>query len=440
MNRKTLVLKPWPRRDFLKGIGTVLAGPMIVPASAIGADGKTPPSERVTMGFIGVGGRGTAVMKAFLLNDDVRALAVCDPFLERRDSAKKLVEEYYEFNGEKQSYRGCTAYNDFRELLERDDIVDIATQDSWHVPIAIAAAKAGKDIQIEKPLGLCVSEQRTLCDVINRQKTVFQFGTQQRHGWTFKLAVDLVRTEKIGSLRRIEVGSPAGQALEQPPVIPVPKGFDYEMWLGPAPKKPYTEKRCITPWWWFISDYTFSGFVAGWGVHHIDIAQWGADADRSGPVEIEGSGVFPQSGLCDTATAWDLNLKYDNGIEMRFADNQKCEQGVRFIGTEGWVSVNRTKIDANPKTLLGSKASEAEWAIPYVPQAGLRNFLDCVKSRRPALCDIETAHRSTSVCHLSQIALLLKRKLNWDPKRERFVNDDEANTLLDRSMRAPWMI
>ncbi len=430
------------RRSFLKGVSTVALAPYVIPASALGADGHVAPSERVTLGFIGVGGRGTAELKAFLLNRDVQVLAVCDPFTDRREAAKALVDDHYDVGKAKRSTGGCTAYNDFRELLDRKDIdaVDIASQDSWHIPHAIAAARAKKDIQIAKPLGYGIAEQRRLCDVVNESGIVFQFGTQQRHGWTFQLAVDLVRKQRIGKLHTVKVGSPAGRILAQPPEMPVPEGFDYEMWLGPAPKKPYTEKRCQTPWWWFISDYTFSGFVAGWGVHHIDFAQWGLGADRTGPIEIAGSGVFPKEGLCDTATAWDLKLKYENGVVMHYADEAKIDRGVRFEGTEGWVFVNRDKIDAEPKTLLGDRVNETAWSIPYVPQKGLRNFIDCIKSRQPAMCDVETAHRTTTVCHLSQICLLLGRELRWDPQRERFLDDDEANALLTRPMRAPWTL
>ena len=277
------------------------------------------------MGFIGVGGRGTAELKAFLLNRDVQVVAVCDPFLDRREAAKQLIEDHYEGDG---SYKGCTAYRDFRELLQRDDIdaVDITTQDSWHVPQAIAAAEAKKDIQIAKPLGFGIAEQRALCKAIEENNVVFQFSTQQRHGWTFQMAVDLVKSGRIGRLHTIRVGSPASQELQEQPEIPVPDGFDYNLWLGPAPHKAYSEKRCVTPWWWFISDYTFSGFVAGWGVHHIDIAQWGNDADRTGPVEIDGSGVFPRGGLCDTALAWNLRLKYTNGVELIKTDKNEQKQ------------------------------------------------------------------------------------------------------------------
>ena len=449
MNGKTLSSLEPSRRRFLKGLGTAaISAPYLIPSTAIGADGNTPPSERVTMGFIGVGGRGTAELKAFLLNRDVQVVAVCDPFLDRREAAKQLIEDHYEGDG---SYKGCTAYRDFRELLQRDDIdaVDITTQDSWHVPQAIAAAEAKKDIQIAKPLGFGIAEQRALCKAIEENNVVFQFSTQQRHGWTFQMAVDLVKSGRIGRLHTIRVGSPASQELQEQPEIPVPDGFDYNLWLGPAPHKAYSEKRCVTPWWWFISDYTFSGFVAGWGVHHIDIAQWGNDADRTGPVEIDGSGVFPRGGLCDTALAWNLRLKYTNGVELIYSDarqgefdrrspsgnDTKCEQGVRFEGTEGWVFVNRGEIDAEPLSLLGDRAQERKWAIPYVPQVGVRDFLDCVKSRQPAKCDVETAHRTTTVCHLSHICLLLGRKLRWDPVAERFPDDDEANALLTRTLR-----
>ena len=441
------------RRDFLKSAVGVLALPHVVPASAAGRAGHVPPSERVTMAFIGVGGRGTSELKAFIRNSDVQILAVCDPFPDRREEVKSLVESYCDENlSQKGSYKGCAAYNDFRDVLARNDIdaVDIATQDSWHIPQAIAAVRAKKHLQIAKPLWLCIAEQRKLCEAVNENDVVFQFGTQQRHGWTFKQAVELVHSERIGKLHTIKVGSPAGVELENQPTMSIPEGFDYDLWLGPAPFKPYTEKRCIIPWWYHISDYTFSGFVAGWGVHHLDIAQWGNKADRTGPVEIEGTGIFPKRGICDTALAWDLRLKYANGVELIYTDErtdqpnrsspdrEKCERGVLFEGTEGWVFVNRSRIEAQPTNLLGYR--KKEWNIPYVPQEGIRNLLDCIKTRRKAICDVETAHRTTTVCHLSRICLLLGRKLKWDPKIEQFIDDEEANKLLHRTMRSPWTL
>jgi len=420
------------RREFVRhSMVSLAAAPILVPSSALGAAGTVAPSERITMGTIGVGGRGTAVMKHFLELDDCQFLAVCDPFAERRIAAQDLVNEFYE-------KRVCDGYNDFRELLARSDIdaVLIATPDHWHVPQGITAARAGKDMYIEKPLSITLAEGRALSNAVHRYGRVFQFGTQQRSSSQFRQACELVRSGRIGDLCIIEVGSPFSSEVENQPQMPIPDGFDYHLWLGPAPWKPYTEKRCITPYWYFISDYTI-GYIAGWGVHHIDIAQWGNGTELTGPIEIEGKGIFPKDGLADTATAWIIEMTFDNGVKCIYADNRKYKQGVRFVGTEGWIHVNRQGIDADPKSILESEIQSDDIRL-YRSDHHQRNFVECIKNRHETICPAEVAHRTTSICHLSHIAILLERKLRWNPEQERFVDDPEADRLLSRAMRSPW--
>jgi len=427
------------RRDFLRGAtAAAVAGPYVIASSALGGNGRPAPSERIVMGCIGVGGMGTGDMRSFLANSDVQVVAVCDVEERKRVATKKGLERHYAAELQKGTYKGCATYNDFRELLAREDIdaVSIATPDHWHVLQGIAAARAGKDMYIEKPLSLTIAEGRALCDAVNRYGRVFQHGTQQRSDRNFAFACELVRNGRIGKLHTIKVGSPAsGEAGLEPP-MPVPEGFDYDMWLGAAPWAPYTEKRCRTPHWYFISDYSI-GFVSGWGVHHVDIAQWGNDTDSTTPIEIEGEGVFPKDGLCDTAMSWLIECKYANGVKMIFADNKKIKQGVRFEGTEGWVWVKRGEIDANPKSLLTSKIGPDEIHL-HLRKDHRRNFLDCVKTRKQPVAPVEAAHHATTICHLSHIAMLTKRNLKWDPERERFLNDREANRYISRAMRSPW--
>jgi predicted dehydrogenase len=390
------------------------------------------------MGCIGVGGMGTGNMRAFLANSDVQVVAVSDVDEKRRQAAGRGLEHHYAEQLQKGTYKGCTLHSDFRELLARDDIdaVSVATPDHWHCLVGIAAAQAGKDMYIEKPLSLTIAEGRALCDAVNRYGRVFQHGTQQRSDRNFRFACELALNGRIGKVHTIKVGSPAsGEAGLEPP-MPVPEAFDYDMWLGPAPWAPYTEKRCRTPFWYFISDYTI-GFVSGWGVHHVDIAQWGNGSDSTTPIEIEGQGVFPKDGLCDTATAWHVECKYANGVRMIYTDNAKNKQGVRFEGTEGWVWVKRGEINAQPKSLLTSVIGPDEVHL-YESASHHRNFLDCVKTRKQTIAPVEAAHHSTAICHLSQIAMLTGRKLQWDPERERFVNDPEANRYISRAMRSPW--
>jgi len=267
-----------------------------------------------------------------------------------------MVERFYSAQAARGTYKGCAAYNDFREIIARDDIdiVSICTPDHWHAIPGIMAARAGKDIFVEKPFTLNIAEGRAFVTAVETHGRIMQLGTQQRSDGRFRFACELARNQLIGEVHTIRVGSPAsGQCPPQPPQ-PVPKGFDYDLWLGPAPWKPYTANRCRTPWWYFISDYTM-GFVSGWGIHHVDIAQWGNGTDHTGPVEIEGTGVFPKDGLCDTAMSWRVVSTYASGVKMIFADNRQEKQGVVFEGTEGWVYVRRGFIDARPRSLLSYK-------------------------------------------------------------------------------------
>jgi len=425
------------RRRFLTTSAALLGAPLIVPSSALSALGRTAPSDKVVMGFIGVGGRGTDLLKAFSRHDAAQPAAVCDVRRERREAAKALVDERYP-QGVTKNGEGCAMYEDFNELLARKDIdaVCIATPDHWHVLCGLAAAKAGKDMYIEKPLSLTIAEGRAMCEAVKKYHRIFQFGTQQRSDERFRLACELTRNQRIGALRTIEVGSPYSGTLGDQPVMPVPDGFNYNAWLGPAPEKPYTEKRTVTPYWYYISDYTI-GYVSGWGVHHVDIGQWGNGTDDAGPIEIEGEGEFPKEGLCDTATAWDMMLTYANGVKMRFADEKKVKHGVKFIGDNGWIHVDRESISAEPKSILESEIKPDEIHLYNSPNHQL-NFIECVKSRKETICPAETGHRSTTICHLSQITMLLKRKTRWNPDKEQFIGDEDANKMISKPMRPPW--
>jgi len=427
------------RRGLLKGTAAAALGaPYIVPASALGADPRGAPSERVTMGAIGVGGQGTGVLRGFLGRAQV--LAICDVKPRRRELVKSMVERHYSAQMARGAYKGCAAYNDWRDLVARADIdaVSIATPDHWHALTGIAAAKSGKDVICEKPLTLNIAEGRAYCDAIKRYGRIFQHGTQQRSSHNFRFACELARNERIGKLHTIRVGSPASGQSGVLPEQPVPEGFDYDLWLGPAPQAPYNEARCRTPLWYFISDYSM-GFISGWGVHHVDIAQWGNGTDHTGPIEIKGQGVFPKDGTCDTATSWRVVCTYANGVKMIFADNRQEKQGVVFEGTEGWVYVRRGHTDAYPKSLLTTAIRPDEIHL-YHSRGHAQDFIDGVKSRSGTVCPIETAHRSNSICQLSDIAIRLKRKLKWDPGREQFIDDSEADRLLSRAMRKPWRL
>ena len=425
------------RREFLKkstaAAVSAWAFPAIVPSSALGADGHVAPSNRIAVGCIGVGPQGRGVMGNFLAHGGCRVVAVCDVQRPRVEDAAKQVNERYKS-------QDCAMYGDFREAVAREDIDAflIASADHWHVLHALAAVRAGKDVYVEKPLGLSLTELHALRDAVQTHGRLFQFGTQQRSSSNFRVACELVRNGRIGELKHVKVGAPA--SIEQPvePPAPVPEWLDYEMWLGPASWVPHTEHRVVNQWWWHNSNFAL-GFVAGWGIHHVDIAQWGIGADDTGPVEVEGTGVFPKQGMCDCATAWDVHCTYANGVTMHFTDNQKNPQGVVFEGTEGRVYVRRGHLEATPESILGSPLKPGELHL-YESSNHVGNLLDCIRTRAKTVCPIETAVRSDTICHLSDIAMRLGRKLRWDPECERFINDERANRMLTRAMRGPWRV
>jgi len=436
------------RRQFLKQVtGTAVAAigfPYIIASSALGKAGTVAPSNRVVVGCIGVGSQGTGVMQNFLQQNQAQVVAVCDVKSNRRESAANRVNLHY-------NSTGCAQYSDFCELLARDDIdaVMSATTDHWHVLTALAAAKAGKDIYLEKPMGLSLAEDQALRAACHQYGTVFQFGTQQRSDRKFRFACELALNGRLGKVHTINVLSPSSVAGGSMKPAPVPEWLDYNMWLGPASFTPYTEDRCSNKLWWFNSDYAV-GWIAGWGVHPLDIALWGGGEAAAGPVELEGTGTFPTDGFCDTAVDWRIVFKYASPpgrVIMNYAGGPQPPEwrqrygpdshGVGFEGTEGWVHVNRSRIVAHPMSLLDSVIRPNEIHL-YESSHHVRNFLDCVKSRSETVCPIDAAVRADIVCHLSDIAIRTRRKIRWDPEKEVIIGDQEASRRLSRSMRSPW--
>ncbi len=445
--------RPMKRRTFLTtAAGALAALPRIVPSSALGKDGDTAPSNRITVGAIGVGNRGTQVMRGFLGYDDARVVAVADVNAHQRATVVRRVDDHYRATG-------CRGYHDYRELLDRPDIdmVLVATPDHWHVVTAMAAARAGKDVYLEKPIGVTLAEARALRAAVHRYGTVFQFGTQQRSDGRFRQACELVRNGRIGRLETVNVWSPGsrtGGSLEQ---VPVPDWLDYEMWVGPAPMSPYTKHRCTNGFepgdpykvWPFISDYC-AGWISGWGVHPMDIALWGAGKLLDGSFEINGTGTIPSEGLCDTATDWDLSMKFPTGVTLNFTGPPSSAKwrdrfgkhgghGTVFIGTEGWIHVDRSQIAATPKTLLQSSIGPTEIHLAKSDHHA-RNMLDCVKSRARPISHIDSAYAVDTICQVSAITAKLGRRLQWDAATDRFVDDAPANKLLSRAMRGPWHV
>jgi len=427
------------RRGFLKttaGAGLGLAAfPYFVPSPALGKTGAVAPSERIVMGAIGVGSMGTGDMKGFLRRDEVRLAAVCDVDKRHRDRAKRMVDEKY-------GNSDCAAYLDFRELIGRGDLdaVMIALPDHWHGIISVAAARAGLDIHAQKPLARTIHEGRAICNAVKKYGIVWQTGSQQRSGRKFRRACELVRNGRIGKVHRVEVGLPDGHAIGDQPLLPVPDELDWDFWLGPAPWRPYMDfgrGDCHWQWRWLM-DYS-GGQLTDWAGHHIDIAQWGLGLERTGPVEIEGRGVYPQQGLYDVPVAYEFTCKYANGITMVVANDsrQPKGRGAVWYGDEGWIQVNRGKFDAEPRSVLDSVIGPDEIHL-YRSDDHKGNFLDCVRTGRQTVAPAEIGHRSISVGLLGEIAMLTEQKLKWDPDKEVFTNSDEANRLLSRPMRSPW--
>ena len=415
------------RRDFLKGsalvAGAAIVWPTIVPSSVFGGDA---PSNRIAIGCIGTGGQGSSNMKGFNAKSGCQVLAVCDVDAAHRESARKTVGL---------DPKSCC--NDFRELLARDDIdaVSIATPDHWHVPTSIAAVRTGKDVYCEKPLTLTIAEGRTLVNEVKRYGRVFQTGSQQRSGSEFRKACELVINGRIGKLHTMRVGISGNNRTCEPTWTPepVPEGFDYDMWLGPAPWEPYHTQRCHYQFR-FMLEYS-GGQMTNWGAHHLDIAQWGNQSDDTGPVEIRGKGEFPKTGLFTTALNAEVEYTYANGVKIFLSKGG----GTRFEGTEGWIYVNRGKLQAEPESLLTSVIGPDEIHL-YQSNDHKQNFLDCIRSRKDPICNAEIGHRSGTVCHLGNIAMLLDRPLKWDPQAEQFIGDDEANRMTWRPRRAPWSL
>jgi len=432
------------RRQFLKGSAVAATGflvPTIVPASVFGADA---PSNRIAIGFVGVGRMGMGDLRELLGHKEAQIVAVCDVDSNRVKNAQKTVEAHYGKQNSGGTYKGCATCVDYRDLVTQDNIdaVCVVTPDHWHALPAIAAAKAGKDIFLQKPLTLTIREGRVLSDTVRRYNRIFQVGSQQRSDSRFHQACELVRNGRIGKLHTIKVGFGTDPGTGPEPPMPVPDNLDYDFWIGPAPWEAYTEKRVHPktgygrPGWLRIAAYG-AGMITGWGAHHNDIAQWGMGTEYTGPVEIRGQTEYPKDGLWDVHGDFSIEYTYANGVKVICTDNKKNKQGVLFEGSEGWVYVKRGQIDAQPKSLLTSTIGPDEIRL-YKSNNHKANWLECIRSRAETIAPVEIGHRSCTVCLLGEIAMRLGRKLKWNPETEQFIGDEMANRMLWRPMRSPW--
>ena len=457
------------RRSFLKGAGAA----MLVSGSAWANTSRVAPSNRITIGVIGWGMMGPANTKSFLAQDDCRVVAACDLDKDHLQAAVDTINRHY-------GNTDCKAYHDYRELLSRDDIdaVMIAVPDHWHALIATEAAKRKKDIYGEKPLARTVAEQQAIVKAVQANHVIWQTGSWQRSLPTFHKAAEIVRNGLIGNVVRVEVGLPAGhhdfpgtvpallerlsslpekitdpsQLLPGTPawdlaVTEPPPQFDYDRWLGPSKSEPYIAARVYQNWRWNYN--TGGGQLMDWIGHHGDIAHWGLGFDRAGPSEVEGHGEFPAANAAwNTATKYHIECKYRKegthypvDVTMTIAGGSPAiAMGTKWIGTDGWVWVDRSGFDAsNPEWLQGDSLPEDLRKVKlYESSEHRRNFLDSVKSRKPTITPVETAHHSTIPGHLGLISMLVGRKIQWDVEQEKILNDNAASELLSRPYRAPW--
>jgi predicted dehydrogenase len=462
---KNLNEKKISRRKFIKNSVTITAAstltysfPAIVPSTVFG---KNSPGNRINIGAIGIGRISRSHdLPGVWRYDDTRVIAVCDVDSKRVNEAKALVNNYYSKQSGK-SYNGVTTYANHRELLSNKDIdaVLISTPDHWHALIAIEAANAGKHIYLQKPASLTIAEGRAMSNAIRKTDCIFQIGSQQRSSNQFRYAAELVRNGRIGKLQTVYVGLPGDPSGDEEPEMPVPPNLDYNMWLGSTPEVYYTEKRVhpqtdySRPGWLRCEQFG-AGMITGWGSHHIDSAHWAMGTEYTGPVTVWGKAEFPKSGLWDVHGIFKTEAVYANGVKMIVSN--ELPNGIKFEGSEGWIFVTRgnyratasdpvlneegrAPLEASDPKIIQSEIGTNEIHLP-VSKDHHRNWLDAVRSGEEPIAPVEVAHRSCSACLVHHIAMKIDEKLNWDPEKEQFIDNDKANSMLSRSQREPYTI
>jgi len=423
---------PPNRRAFLQTLAGVALAPSLVSGAVLGKDGAVAPSNRITLAAIGLGDRNTGNLGHFLLQKDVQCVAVCDCFADRRARGKDMVNRFY-------GHQDCRATRFHEEIMDRQDIdaVVIGTGDRWHTVLSTLAARAGKDVYCEKPFCLTIAEGRALVETTRRFGAIWQCGTQRRSNASYRFVAEGVKGGMVGQLRQItlSLGDWGGNGLAKPEPPPDPEEFDYDRWLGQAPWTPYSRVRVAL---WRNHWDTSAGPITDMGPHYIDFAQWAHHSDFSGPVEFEGEATWPkpEDGFANVPFKVNVRARYADGVRVLIDSGPK---GVRFDGDEGWVHLSDAGlISAEPASILRAKSPpRVDWSVMG---DHVRNFLDCVKSRRLTASQPEIAHRAHTAAHCANICLRLGRKVQWDPRTERFAGDEEANRFLSRAMRAPWNV
>ncbi len=432
---------PISRRGFLGNTATAVASFMIVPRFVLGGtrpDGSkyTAPSDVISLGFIGTGKQGRGLTSSFLGTNEARIVAISEVYKAKAQLTLDRIKAHYEKNTQLGAYSEIPVYNDFRELLARKDVdaVVIATPDHWHAAMAVRAAQAGKDIYCEKPLALTVKEGRAMVDAARKYNRVFQTGSMQRSWPEFRQTAELIRNGYIGEVQRIKVNVGPPPTPYNLPAEPIPQGLDWSAWLGPNAPVPFNSElapptsKDVFPNWRNYKEFG-GGMVTDWGAHMFDIVQWALDMDNSGPVEV----IAP-----DGKEHPFLTYKYDNGIVMTH-EKWDWNNAILFTGTEGEIRIQRKKIETTPASLATKVIGETEKHV-YHSENHYKDFLDAMRKRSKPICDVEVGHRTASVCNIGNIAYQLKRPLQWNPKKEQFKGDKEANALLGRSMNDEWGI
>ena len=428
------------RRDFVKRSVSVVAGafvlPQIIPSSALGMGRRTAPSDRIVMGSIGVGSQGTSNLKDFLkLKSGLQFVAVCDVDKLHLAAAKETIDLA-------NKNTDCRIYGDYREFLEKEklDAVSIALPDHWHGIIYSAAVNKKLNVYGEKPICRTIKDGQTIVSAVKKNNIIWQTGSWQRSEANFRRGAELALNGRAGKIKYIEVGLPDGsKGIGTPPVKTVPPELDWEMWLGPALKVPY---RGVSHWdWRWILDYS-GGQLTDWAGHHIDIANWGAGLEHTGPVEISGKGVYPVEGIFNVPVEYDFLCKYANGIEMRVANESRLPlgMGTTWHGDRGWIHVDRgNTISASDPKILNEVIGEKEIHL-YKSENHWQNFIDSIRSGKPAIAPVEVAYRAISVALLGEIAMTTGQTIKWDPEKEEIIGNQMASRLLSRPYRQPWTL
>jgi len=438
------------RRAFVKNTAYGIAGTTLFPTVLSSCSKGRSPNDILQIGHIGVGSRGLAELKGYFLPlKGARSVAICDLFRERRDKGAEYVNQYYKESGIKAPE--CRSYINFEEVLQRDDIdaVTITTPDHWHLLAAIKAANAGKHVMLAKPLGLSYSNYIKLKNSLSNNNVHFHYGTQQRASEHMQIGVDMIMQGEIGKIEHVDVWAPGKFDIESPQCneAPIPDGFNYNKWIGPAPYSPYCPERVTNVGSWFNYDYSI-GFLGGWGAHPLDIMVWPLKEKLQSEYSCEGNGLYwPEGGLYNNIITWDLNYLYGNGLRVHFVSTdvagnsvlnhrtEKEDNGTTFYGTKGWISLSRSSAQSDIEA-IDRKLNAASKESDLMGQM----FLDVIREDREELCPLEDAIISDTISHMGDIAIRMQRRVSWNPAKGEILNDQEANKLFNREMRSPYTV